>query len=212
MQLLLIECKSPLHLLGPLLLILFGKTSESCQQLFSTTLNFPGLIFVKHFHCHCYMSHSVKFMSQNNLSLEVFESLFFFFFRHFLNFLCLLCPIFVVQRYSRNQSTITVIVLRQDMLKMKKQLKQMTTRSESVYSTRSHYGRLWKDYKKRILVLQCESVQSLSVKIRAVEVERNTHTFWGNGYHVPTCPVDAGNHKLHFELMNFKRSVSFRRL
>lgn len=78
MQLLLIECKSPLHLLGPLLLILFGKTSESCQQLFSTTLNFPGLIFVKHFHCHCYMSHSVKFMSQNNLSLEVFESLFFF--------------------------------------------------------------------------------------------------------------------------------------
>ena len=127
--------------LGPLLSILFGKTSESCQQLFSKTLNFPGLIFVKHFHCHCYMSHSVKFMSQNNLSLEVFESLFFFF-RHFLNFLCLLCPIFVVQHYSRNQSTITVIVLRQDMLKMKKQLKQMTTRSESVYSTRSHYGRL----------------------------------------------------------------------
>lgn len=79
MQLLLIECKSRLHLLGPLLSILFGKTSESCQQLFSTTLNFPGLIFVKHFHCHCYMSHSVKFMSQNNLSLEVFESLFFFF-------------------------------------------------------------------------------------------------------------------------------------
>lgn len=168
MQLLLIECKSPLHLLGPLLSILFGKTSKSCQQLFSTTLNFPGLIFIKHFHCHCYMSHSVKFMSQNNLSLEVFESLFFFF-RHFLNFLCLLCPIFVVQRYSWNQSTITVIVLRQDMLKMKKQLKQMTTRSESVYSTRSHYGRLWKDYKKRILVLQCESVQSLSVKISAVE-------------------------------------------
>lgn len=140
MQLLLIECKSPLHLLGPLLLILFGKTSESCQQLFSTTLNFPGLIFVKHFHCHCYMSHSVKFMSQNNLSLEVFES--FFFFQAFLKLSLSSLSYFVVQRYCRNQSTITVIVLRQDMLKMKKQLKQMTTRSESVYSTRSHYGRL----------------------------------------------------------------------